>query len=78
MGVINPAIWGSQLTVNVHNLCRGLQTVITAVLTVTHCCSFMMVYDDNMMQMIMISDFVGFKWELKHNLIVLDNKILTY
>ena len=28
-------MWESCLTVNVHNLCRGLQTVITAVLTVT-------------------------------------------
>ena len=34
MGVINPGIWGSRLTVNVHHLCRGLQTVITVVLTV--------------------------------------------
>ena len=35
MGVINPGIWGSRLAVNVHHLCRGLQTVITTVLTVT-------------------------------------------
>ena len=35
MGVINPGIWESRLVVNVHHLCRGLQTVITAVLTVT-------------------------------------------
>ena len=35
MGVINPGIWESRLAVNVHHLCRGLQTVIIAVLTVT-------------------------------------------
>ena len=35
MGVINLGIWETQLTVNVHNLCRGLQTVIIAVLMIT-------------------------------------------
>jgi hypothetical protein len=35
MGVINPGIWATRLTVKVHNLCRMLKTVITAVLTVT-------------------------------------------
>ena len=28
---------------------------------VTYCCSFMMVYEDNMIQMILISDYVGLK-----------------
>ena len=32
-GVINPGIWESRLAVNVHHLYRGLQTVITGVLS---------------------------------------------
>ena len=71
MGVINPGIWESRLMVNVHHQCKGLQTVITAVLTVmsgpensqnnwllivVHLWRF---YDDNMMQMILIFDHVG-------------------
>ena len=89
MGVINPGIWGSRLTVNVHHLCRGQQTVITAVLAVTsgsensqnnwllvvdHLSCSMMIYgtlDPNICS-------YGIKWELKHNLIISDNKSLSY
>jgi hypothetical protein len=35
MGVINPGIWVTRLTVKVHNLCKVLKTVITAMLTIT-------------------------------------------
>ena len=35
MGVINPGIWETRLMVNVHNLYRVLQTIITAMLMVT-------------------------------------------
>ena len=86
MGVINPGIWESRLVVNVHHLCRGLQTVITAVLMVTSgpentqnkwLLIMVFIHDDYDDIMIMFHDSIGsdislsgFKWELKHNLII--------
>ena len=69
MGVINPGIWGSRLAVNVHHLCRGLQTVITAMLTVTSgpensqnkwLLIMMFIHDDYGDIMMMFHDSTGF------------------
>ena len=89
MGVINPGIWESRLAVKVHNLCRGLQTIITAVLTVMsgpeNSQNNWILVDDHLRCSMMLYDTLdldtcsyGVKWEIKHNLIIPENKSLTY